>query len=299
MDLARIEASGQRWRDGRPCFPGRELLEPRSLEVAASTDDTATKRFVVQHHYSGTYPAARERFHLHRRGELVGVAVFSVPMTGAVLDVLPCPRAEAVELGRLVLLDDVAANAESWFVARCFEQLRARGYAGVVSFSDPQPRLTSAGDVLLAGHVGTVYQALNATYTGRGRARALWLLPDGRVMSERAIAKIKAQDRGWRYAVAQLEAAGAAPLTADEAPATWLSRQLPRICTRLRHAGNHRYLWSLDRTCRKLMGAHLARRGLQRLPYPKQVDPLPASPVSGGSSIATAAQAAPVLDTAQ
>jgi hypothetical protein len=39
-------------------------------------------------------------------------------------------KAEAVELGRLVLLDDVPANGESWFIARAFELLRARGYTG-------------------------------------------------------------------------------------------------------------------------------------------------------------------------
>lgn len=195
-------------------------------------------------------------------------------MTGAVLDVLPCPRAEAVELGRLVLLDDVGVNAESWFVARFFELLRREGYGGVVSFSDPQPRLTSAGDIVLPGHVGTVYQALNATYTGRGRARLLWLLPDGRVMSERALAKIKGQERGWRYAVAQLVDAGAAPLADGEDAAAWLGQQLPRTCRRLRHGGNHRYVWALDRAGKRRLQPHLEARGLARLPYPKQVDPL-------------------------
>lgn len=265
---------GQRWRDGRLAFPGREIEPTRQLEVEQIDRDAVAKAFILQHHYSGTYPAARARFGLRRAGELVGVAVFSVPAANAVLDILPCDRAAAVELGRLVLLDAVACNAESWFLARCFDLLRASSYSGVVSFSDPCPRTTVAGDIVLAGHVGTIYQATNATYTGRGRARPLWLLPDGRVYSDRAISKIRNGERGWRYAVGQLEAAGAPPLGA-EAPATWLARELPRICRRVRHRGNHRYVWGLDRTTRKALPNHLAARGIERQAYPKQVDPMP------------------------
>jgi hypothetical protein len=271
--LARLESSGQRWRDGRPCFPGREVMRTGSLDVGVLEDDTTAKGFVLAHHYSGTYPAARRRYGLHRAGELVGVAVFSVPASGAVLDILPCPRDASVELGRLVLLDDVAANAESWFVARCFELLRRDGFAGVVSFSDPQPRATVTGELVLPGHVGTTYKALNAVYTGRGRARPLWLLPDGRVFSDRAQSKIRSRDRGWRYASAQLEDAGAALLT-DEDAGAWLKRELPRVCRRIKHRGNHRYLWPLDRATRKALPAHLAARGVASLPYPHQIEPL-------------------------
>lgn len=265
---------GQRWRDGRPAFPGRSIEATSALEVELATSDAEAKAFVLQHHYSGTYPAARERFWLTRGGARVGVAVFSVPAANAVLDILPCDRAAAVELGRLVLLDAVACNAESWFLARCFDLLRRDSYSGVVSFSDPCPRTTVAGETILAGHVGTIYQATNATYTGRGRARPLWLLPDGRVYSDRAISKIRNGERGWRYAVGQLEAAGAAPL-GDQDQAAWLARELPRICRRVRHRGNHRYVWGLDRTTRKALPSHLAGRGIERQAYPKQVDPTP------------------------
>lgn len=273
-----IDDGTQLWRDGRPCFPGREVVSTRALEVEVLRDDATAKAFVARHHYSGTFPAARERLALRRSGELVGVAVFSVPMAGAVLDVLPCARDAAVELGRLVLLDDdrrsIGANAESWFVARAFDYLRGEGYEGVVSFSDPQPRLTTAGDVVLGGHVGTIYQALSARYTGRGRARWLWLLSDGRVFSERAIAKIRARHRGWRYAAAQLEAARAAPLRDDEDARAWLARELPRVCRRIKHRGNHRYVWGLSRAVRRTLDGHLSERGIQPMPYPKQVDPL-------------------------
>lgn len=108
---------------------------------------------------------------------------------------------EAVELGRFVLLDSVPGNGETWFLGRCFEQLRTHGLFGVVSFSDPTPRTSSSGDRVFPGHVGTIYQAHNAAYLGRGTARTLRLLPDGSVFSARTAQKIRSQERGWQHAV--------------------------------------------------------------------------------------------------
>ena len=82
-----------------------------------------------------------------------------------------------------------------------------------VTARDPQRARTVGvavdGRVVLPGHVGVVYQALGATYTGRGRSQTLRLLPDGSALSGRAVAKIRSGERGWRYAVEQLVAAGA------------------------------------------------------------------------------------------
>ena len=83
------------------------MIEPHRYEVASITTDTEARAFVIEHHYSGAYPAARRRVGLAQGAALVGVAVFSVPAQARALDVLPCDRAEAVELGRLVLLDGV------------------------------------------------------------------------------------------------------------------------------------------------------------------------------------------------
>lgn len=69
----------------------------------------------------------------------------------------------------------------------------------------------------MPGHVGVVYQALGAVYTGRGTARTLWLLPDGTSVIARS-ASISC-------------GAGAAVTAGDQgrlstAPAAWLSRSL-------------------------------------------------------------------------
>jgi hypothetical protein len=53
------------------------------------------------------------------------------------------PYEESLELNRLVLLDEVPANAETWAQARAFRLAAARGVRGIVAHSDPELR-TSA-----------------------------------------------------------------------------------------------------------------------------------------------------------
>lgn len=256
----------QRWRARRDSYrPAGEEIDPRAYEVAAIAQDGPARAFVEANHYSGTFPAARFRFGLYERGALVGVAVFSVPMRPEVLR--PLPPDQAVELGRFVLLDRVPANGESWFLARCLEQLRRRGLAGVVSFSDPEARTSAAGAVLFGGHLGTVYQASNALYLGRATPRTLRLLPDGRVLSERALSKIRGLECGWRYAVDQLVSAGA-PAPSEfggNALRSWLRWVIPQVTRRRRHGGNHKYVLPLDRAARRLCP--------DPLPYPKVLGP--------------------------
>ena len=93
-----LTSVAQRWRGGRAVYrPAGTVINPRRYEVAPIAGDAEAREFVTRHHYSGSYPAARERVGLYRGGALVGVAVFSVPVQGKVLDALPCPRAFAVE----------------------------------------------------------------------------------------------------------------------------------------------------------------------------------------------------------
>jgi len=260
----------QRWTHGRSTYrPAGELIRTSEYDVQAIAADTPAKAFVLAHHYSGTYPAARFRYGLYRRGELAGVAVFSVPCSSKVLtNVFPVDPAAAVELGRFVLQDQVAGNGESWFLARCFEQLRGSGIAGVVSFSDPLPRVTSSGETVLPGHVGTIYQATNAVYLGRATARTIRILPDGRSFSDRAEQKIRKHEQGWRYAAAQLEAFGADRLEEAAEPRAWLATWLGRLTRPLRHQGNHKYAFAIDRSLRRHLPASL--------PYPKNIDRIPA-----------------------
>lgn len=265
----------QRWRDQRGSYrPAGEVIDTRAFEVAAMPRDTEAKNFIAQHHYLGTYPAARERFGLYTSarwstpsgvvipaGWLVGVCVFAQPVNNAALSCLPGEALESVELARVVLLDCVPANAESFFLARGFELLRSDGYVGVVSFSDPMPREDARGKVTHVGHVGTIYQATNGVYLGRGTKRTLRLLPDGRTFSARAEQKIRKQEQGWEYSVRQLVDAGATPPRPGADTRAWLSTWLPRVTRKVRHPGNHKYAWTLRKRDRRHLPASL--------PYPK------------------------------
>lgn len=265
-----IVETSQRWRNGRTTFvPPDTRFNPRLYEVAPIPDDTTARAFVEANHYSGTYPAARERFGLYMGPELVGVAVFSHPANDRVLARLPCDRLEGVELGRLVLLDHVPFNAESWTVARCFDLLRREGYRGVVSFSDPMPRETDAGEVVFAGHCGQIYQASNAVYTGPTARRTLRLYRnDGLVLSARAISKVRSRETGWRYVVESMMRRGAAPLApdaSDEARRAWLARWVDRLTRPVRHPGLFTYLFGLDARVKRLLP--------RSQPYPKLKTP--------------------------
>lgn len=239
-------AACQRWRDGRASFSRAPIVRSQ-FDVEPIADDTTARSFVECHHYSASYPAARERFGLYQLGALVGVVVFSHPTNDATLTntFANVDRLAGVELGRLVLLDEVGANAESYFVARCFDRLRMKGYRGVISFSDPVPRVSRVGQLIMPGHVGTVYQALNGRYLGRGTPRTLRVLPDGTVLSARTLQKIRKLESGWRAAVDRLLDYGAPPFDGD--PRAWVRRAVEATTEKLRHPGNHKYAWALDR----------------------------------------------------
>jgi hypothetical protein len=259
----------QRWRDRLGSFrdPG-EPIRTADYDVVpfprlAPGAPDAAKDFVERHHYSGSFPAARERVGLYRRGELVGVAVFSVPCRPEVLTSVFPSAEDSVELGRFVLLDEVPGNGETWFLARALRYMRAEGYCGVLSFSDPCPRTTLDGREVFAGHIGTIYQAGNATYLGTGPRRSLKLLPDGRVLSARAISKIRAKERNWRGAAETLVALGAGePPEEDAARRAWLLDACARFTRTVRHSGNHRYAWALHKAIALPSSLSYPKRGV-------------------------------------
>lgn len=250
----------QRWRDRRGIYrPPNEVISTHDYEVAPITFLEA-KAFVQQHHYSAAYVACRFRYGLFLRygqfpkDQLVGVAVFSMPMTHKVLtNIFPCDVLEAVELGRFVLLDNVPSNAESWFFARCRELLKREGIKGIVAFSDDTPRTSifPVHSLIFAGHIGTIYQSSNAVYLKRSTPRILKLLPDGSILSDRASSKIRKAERGWRYAANILVRHGATeppPATPENSTVlkSWLTHWTSLLTRPLKHAGNHRYAWSLS-----------------------------------------------------
>jgi len=252
----------QRWSRRRESYRRRgEAFEPGRYFVEEIPDDTTARAFVVSHHYSASYPAARARFGLFEGSDLVGVAVLSVPASPRVL-----PRAfgedaaDCAELGRFVLLDQVPFNGESWFIGRIRHAVRGR-FAGLLAHADPMPRTTAAGEIQHAGHVGTIYQASSARYLGHATARTLRVLPDGTVLSDRSIQKVRAGERGWRGCAAMIESHGAPPSPEDaDLRRAWVRDSLELVTRRVRHPGNLRYALPVHARV-KIVG--------EPMPYPK------------------------------
>lgn len=260
----------QRWSRGIGTWkhPDQGGFDVRRYEIAEILDDATARAFVIEHHYSHSYPAALKRYGLYRGGTLVGVAVFSAPSNELTLT-KPFPSLkpyyESMELGRFILEDSVESNGETHFLAQCFRHLKQAGVRGVVSFADPVARRDSLGRVCFRGHVGHIYMAASALFAGRGTARTLLLLPDGQALSDRTLQKIRAQERGHESAEEELIRYGAQPLHSGEDPRQWLKDALLTIgVQKLEHPGCYRYLFSL--------GGRVVRPsiGLPTYPYPSK-----------------------------
>jgi hypothetical protein len=235
--------------------------------------------FVTTHHYSGAFSSAVLRFGLIERSidELVGVCVYGNSMGPHVLlAAFPklIPSEQSLELSRLVLLDRVPANAESWFVAQTFDVLDEAGVRGVVMYSDPNERVTPAG-LIMPGHLGIVYQALSLRYVGESRSRFEDHLPDRTVLPERTTSKVRGLERGARGAVRRLVQLGAddpgdlSRMPKDER-VMWLEHAKHQAGVQhVKRLGKYRYLGAT--------GTPLQRKRTMRgvdlpdLPYPKRL----------------------------
>lgn len=268
----------QRWNRRRDSYrPAGEPINVARYGVAPISEAMA-KPWVKAHHYSGSYPVARSRIGLWEstgpftKPELVGVAVYSVPMSQRVLpkwtgveDTL-----NAVELGRLVLLDRVAGNGESWFLSRAHRAMAAElpMVRAIMSCSDPVKRRNTDGTVVMPGHVGCIYQAMNARHVGRTGRATLNLTPDGQVVSKRAISKVVHGETGVDYVQRQLQAMGAPARQLHEDGGAYIRRlKSSGWLGRFRHPGNLVYVWAVgpDKRARKAA----TRSFKPALAYPK------------------------------
>lgn len=235
----------QRWRWRKPKV-ARGIFDPAGYNVRV-IDYRPAREFVTAHHYSGTYPAARLQAGLTSpSGKLVGVAVFSVPASQKVIPKwCGLSPSEGVELGRFVLLDEVGFNAESWFLARAFDAVRAEldDVRAILSFTDPAV-WPDFGRYEPPGHVGTIYKAIGGRYVGRANPKTLLLgSATGRPVSPRALSKLRTGDVGRDYARRILEREFG-PGPADDRRYLDEIRQRAR---KVRHPGNHAFVWPIGR----------------------------------------------------
>lgn len=153
------------------------------------------KEFVKKYHYSHGIHNGPMCYGLLNGNDLIGVLAFATPCSEAVCaSVFGIEHKRSVtELHRLVLLDEVPKNAESWFISRVLRQFKKDrpNYNAVLSFADATQ-----------GHIGVIYQATNAIYAGTSGKATFYLDPDGRLRHPRQnghnISKEEAKERGWK-----------------------------------------------------------------------------------------------------
>jgi hypothetical protein len=253
--------------------PARRRVYASRYGIAPIGEQQA-RAFVTALHYSRSYPAAVRRYGMFDltgpAPELAGVAVLSVPASTAVLTkVFPRlePCRESLELGRFVLLDQVAARSRgSWAsapawppppgcAARSCSPTRSRAAAPTAPWSCP------------ATWASSTRPATRSPPVGPGTARTLTLLPDGAVFSDRSAQKIRSQECGHEGAERRLINFGARPPRAGQNPASWLADALADVHARkIRHPGCHRYAFPLGTRRQRATVTIAPRPG----PYPKK-----------------------------
>jgi len=202
--------------------------------------------------------------------DLVGIAVLGPGMPHTLHALFPAlePAAESLVLDRFALLDDVKALGETWFLARVFALLRSAGIEAVATFSDPWPRRDRHGRSVHVGHIGTVFQAASAIYTGLTARETFRQLHDtGELVHRRTLSKFRNGERSSRYLERLLLGVGARPRRRNESPDAWLARVLPLVSSPHVHGGNHGYAFLIGRHRRHVRVATPAQ------PYPKQGTP--------------------------
>lgn len=265
----------QRWSERRPRWvASRQVIDPDRYHVEKIGDADA-RRFLEREHYSGTMGASRLTVGLFRREaggvrRLSGVAVFGFLMQPAAANRWCDQECEDVpELNRLACLPEVEFNGESFFVAKALTLLREKmpRARALISYSDPVPRVSTCGRMVLIGHVGQVYQALGMRFVGRSSARTLLLDQNGKVISGRSLSKLRNAERGQEYVARQLECAGAPARRFGEEGPDYLERALREgPFRRLRHPGNLVYVSALDQSRQTISGL------APGLPYLKRRD---------------------------
>lgn len=246
----------QRWRKRRSSFvPPVECFKPSKARVEIIPFQMA-KEFVETHHYSGSIGTCRLAVGLFykpfsfEKEILGGVAIIGNPIQPQAIrtyfDGLDAQL--GVEMNRLVLLDSIPFNGESFLIGKTLRLLkRSRPeLRGCLSYCDPVPHYSEDGRLQKKGHVGTVYRCTNAAFKGRSGPRTQFLDRNGRVVSERSLSKLRLGERGEDGIYQTLLELGAPPRRSGEQADAYIRRALVEGPFRkFRHPGKVVFAWGL------------------------------------------------------
>ena len=170
-----------------------EIEEPADIKVRdtivskVATRDVA--EFARRHHYTGTMGNAAWRWGLWHNTTLLGVVAYNLPTRDAQAGVFGEEHLEHVwHMGRLVMAEDAPRNSESRLISLSLKEIQRER-------PDVWAVLTFAA--VDAGHIGYVYQATNAIYTGTGGQAVYYINQRGERMATSHISQTQAREKGW------------------------------------------------------------------------------------------------------
>lgn len=151
------------------------------------------EEFCRRYHYTATGRNMCWRWGLWHGVTLMGVVAYNLPTRETTESVFgPDHRDKVWHMGRLVLADDAPANSESRLIGGSLRAIRENhpNVWGILTYA--------ATD---AGHLGYVYQATNALYTGTGGHATVYIDQAGRRRADylrgKQITPAEARRRGW------------------------------------------------------------------------------------------------------
>ncbi len=205
----------------------------RDMIVAPVTTGDVVE-FTGRYHYAKTVSpyAMSWRWGLWHGAVLQGVVAYNLPTISTCSAVFgPEHRDKVWHMSRLALADNAPRNSESRLIGQSLRVIqREHDVWAVITYADTQ-----------AGHIGTVYQATNAIYTGTSVIKSFYtdsegirrtVYQDGKTMSPEVAAS-----RGWQ-----------------------LHRGMPK----------HRYVYILGSKTQRRQRLQLLK--LPVLPYPKHTE---------------------------
>lgn len=145
--------------------------------------------FCDRWHYSGHDGSAHYKYGLYHEGILYGVITYNLP-TRDVCESVFGPEAwdNVIHMGRLCMSDEAPRNSESRLISLSLKSLQE---------NHPKVWAVVTYAALDAGHVGYVYQATNALYTGTGGDQTFYCDADGLRRSTNKVNRTLAKAKGW------------------------------------------------------------------------------------------------------
>ena len=189
------------------------------------------REFCRRWHYTNSGGSASWNYGLFDGDVLVGVVAYNLPTREACAAVFGQEHLSHVaHMGRLVCAEDAPRNSESHLIAGSLKRLhQSQGFWAVLTYAAQDE-----------GHIGYVYQATNAIYTGTSSPKPYYLDADGR--------KWGSKSGTWSEAKRRADALGH---------------------TRVMSPPKHRYVYILGTPAERRARRKLLK--LPSLPYPKAV----------------------------